>query len=343
MPKNDNLDYPWEEPPKPGEAIEIQSGLYWIRMPLPFALDHINLWIGEDDDGLSLIDTGFDAVETQELWTQLFADRFSDKSPSRLICTHHHPDHMGLAGWLTDTLDIPLYTTEKEWDAFHKWGQLNQPALIDLMRQFYRAGDVPENRQESDLVRRTSLRTRKRLEPEGFSAISDGDHLSAGQRNWTVRIGTGHSPELAALYCADDKLLISGDQVLPRISPNVSVMPFDLDANPLIDFLDSLSRFRQLPDDTLVLPSHKLPFYGLHTRIDDLVSHHQDRLDDTLGACARPVTAADVVEVLFPRALNDHQYFFALGETFAHLNYLWHDGALSRETTGGGSLRFVKR
>ena len=339
--KKSELEFPWSGAPDAGEVVEVKSGVYWIRMPLPFALDHINLWVLEEDDGWILVDTGIDSPESRKIWQSLFDTHFAGKPPQRLICTHHHPDHMGLSGWLTEQKGIPLHTTKKEWDAFHMWSQLDQPSLIKLMRHFYRMGDVPEQRRESDLKRRESLRSRERLEPASYTPISDGAELRIGNNFWQVCVGTGHAPELAALYSADAGLLISGDQVLPRISPNVSVMPFDIDANPLQDFLDSLEKFRRLPDSVLVLPSHKLPFYGLHARIDELIAHHDARLDDALAACATSVTAADVISVLFPRALNDHQYFFALGETFAHLNCLWHQGALQREIAPEGAIRFV--
>lgn len=334
------LEFPWGAPPEPGAAIEVSAGIQWIRMPLPFALDHINLWVLDDDQSVVLIDSGFAFTKTEDLWRTLFSSVFKGKAPTKLICTHHHPDHMGLAGWLMRTYDIPMLTTEKEWDAFHVWSRMDQAALQETMQSFYRRGGVPEERQHSDLERRRSTKDRMRLDPNGFEKISGCDELDIDGQSWRVIIGTGHAPELAALYATRDGVLISGDQVLPKISPNVSVMPFALDSNPLKDFLDSLARFRQLPADTLVLPSHKLPFYGLHERIDTLTTHHQDRLDDALTACEVPVTAAEATTVLFPRALNDHQYFFALGETLAHLNYLWLDGQLARTEQESGTFLF---
>ena len=335
---DDGLTYLWSDPPKAGESIEVAPGIHWIRMPLPFALDHINLWLLEDDDGWVLVDTGFDSKETQGHWATLFETVFARRRPTKLICTHHHPDHMGLAGWLTKTYDIPLWTTPKEWDAFHRWSRLDQESLISIMREFYRRGGVSEERKERDLERRKSIGSRNRNEPNGFDTLSGDDVIKVGGSNWDVKIGEGHAPELAALFNEDQKILISSDQVLPKISPNVSVMPFDLDANPLHAFIESLKRFRMLPEDALVLPSHKLPFRGLHTRIDDLIAHHNDRLAETVEACQTDATAADVTKVLFPRALNDHQYFFALGETLAHLNFLWLKQDLKRTENESGAL-----
>lgn len=334
------LKFPWDEPPQPGTAIEVASGVHWIRMPLPFALDHINLWVLEDTDGLALVDSGYNSSETQDLWAQLFQSHFPGRAPTRLLCTHHHPDHMGLAAWLMQTYDIPLSTTQKEWDAFHQWFGLDPESLSKRMRAFYVCGGVSQERQESDFKRRQNLVTRRHLELAAFNLLKEGDEVHIGSGTWSVNIGTGHAPELAALYRAEDKVLISGDQVLPKISPNVSVMPFTLESDPLKEFLDSLDRFRTLSVDTLVLPSHKLPFYGLHDRIDALKSHHMDRLDDALEACETSVTAAEATLVLFPRALNDHQYFFALGETLAHLNFLWHAGQVSRDQSNSGAYTF---
>ena len=336
------LNFPWTDAPGPATAKEVAPGVHWIRMPLPFALDHINLWLLDDGEGLALVDSGFDSVATKENWEALFKSHFTDKKPTRLLCTHHHPDHMGLAGWLTKTYGISLSTTQKEWDAFHQWSRLEPDDLTDIMRAFYVTCGVSEERQNSDLKRRKGLSILKRIELTKFERLEDGDTVQVGGQSWAVNIGTGHAPELAALYRAEDRVLISGDQVLPKISPNVSVMPFALDGNPLKGFMDSLDRFRGLPVDTLVLPSHKLPFYGLHDRIDALKSHHMDRLDDALNASATSVTAAIATTVLFPRALNDHQYFFALGETLAHLNYLWHAGQVSRTESKTGAHTFQR-
>ena len=338
--ESQGLEFPWAEAPEPGQAIEVANGVHWIRMPLPFALDHINLWVLQDADGVALVDSGFDSEVTQTHWNTLLDTQFSGQQPTKLICTHHHPDHMGLAGWLTSTFDIPLWTTQEEWTAFHRWSRMSTDDVVEVMRGFYVRGGVPAERQESDLKRRQGVSQRKRVSLSGFETVRDGDDLMVNTQAWRVVVGTGHAPELAALYRAADGVLISGDQVLPKISPNVSVMPFALDADPLKDFLDSLAKFRQLPSDTLVLPSHKLPFYGLHDRIDALTAHHRDRLDDALTACQQPVTAAFATTVLFPRALNDHQYFFALGETLAHLNYLWHDKQLMRTTSDSGAYFF---
>ncbi|MEQ8507775.1 MAG: MBL fold metallo-hydrolase [Rhodospirillaceae bacterium] len=338
--ETDGLEFPWAVAPEPGQAIEVATGVHWIRMPLPFALDHINLWILEDIGGVALVDSGFASEVTQTHWHSLLNTQFSGQHPRKLICTHHHPDHMGLAGWLTSTFDIPLWTTQDEWAAFHRWSDMSTDDVVEVMRGFYVKGGVPHERQDSDLKRRQGLSQRRKTALSGFERVQDGDDLIINNRSWRVIVGTGHAPELAALYRAEDGVLISGDQVLPRISPNVSVMPFALDADPLKDFLDSLAKFRQLPSGTLVLPSHKLPFYGLHERIDALSAHHMDRLDDALKACQQPVTAADATTVLFPRALNDHQYFFALGETLAHLNCLWHDKQVLRTTSDSGAYIF---
>jgi len=339
--RDEGLTYRWHEPPKSGESIEVSDGVHWIRMPLPFALDHINLWLLDDGDGWVLVDTGFDSPDTKDLWDGLFKTIFSRYQPKKLVCTHHHPDHMGLAGWLTNKFDIPLWTTQKEWDAFHQWGRLDRDTLIPLMRQFYERGGVSKERQERDIERRQVRWDRKHLETDVLNLLKADDSIRAGGKEWVVKIGEGHAPELAALFNAENKILISGDQILPRISPNVSVLPFDLEADPLKAFMDSLSEFLTLPEDTLVLPSHKLPFTGLHARIKALLAHHEERLSVTLDACRNGATTSEATHVLFPRALDDHQYFFAFGETLAHLNFLWHSGVLTREESASGAYVFM--
>jgi len=336
------LTYRWKEAPALGETIEVIPGVYWIRMPLPFALDHINLWVLDDGDGWVLVDTGFNSIDTKNLWVELFNGVFRRYRPKKLVCTHHHPDHMGLADWLINNFNIPMWTTQKEWDAFHRWGGLDRDSLHSLMQNFYRCSGVSIERQQKDYEQRLFQWRRKHVISESLNVLKADDSIIANSKEWTVTIGEGHAPELAALYNAEDKVLISGDQVLPRISPNVSVLPFNLDANPLREFLDSLVRFKELPRNTLVLPSHKLPFTGLHARIDFLIAHHQERLLASEVACEHGASAAEVNTVLFPRALDDQQYFFALSETLAHLNFLWKAGVISRIESESGSYIYTK-
>ena len=332
MPKLDaNLTYPFPSAPGEAELITVASGVQWLRMPLPFALDHINLWMVEDGEGDMLVDTGFSTDETKAIWSRIAEDRFVASSPTRLFCTHHHPDHMGLAGWLTGRFEIPLLVSDGEWEAFFQWSRPDEDGFKAMMQRYYRWAGVSGERAARDIKHRYNLRLPTRTDPLNHKTVKAGDQLSTASGSWRLICGRGHAPELLAPYNEVLNVLIAGDQVLPGISPNIGVYPFDVLANPLRLYLDSLEEFRTLPEDTLVLPSHNLPFVGLHTRIETLIVHHNDRLDDAAEACREPATAASVAAALFPRATGDQQFFFALGESLAHLNMLVADGVLTRE------------
>lgn len=307
-------------------------------MPLPFALDHINLWVLDDGDGWTLVDTGISDVTTMELWNRILSGPLKGKPVRRLICTHFHPDHMGLAGWLTNKLSIPAYATPQEWAA----GARLQAITPDVFNaQIAKMASTAGCDEATLTLIRSRTRAGGRITGPGPSnplPLDPSASLAAADAEWQVIVGEGHSPRLAALYSTEGGVLISGDQILPKITPNVSVQPDALDADPLALFLNSLERFRIAPDDTLVLPSHRLPFRGLHTRIDQQIAHHRDRLDRARDACRVTLSAAAVMHVLFPRRLDAHQIGFALGETLAHLNYLVNRGELAREP--GDILRY---
>lgn len=326
------LDHPFPEPPAPATLTEVAPGVHWLRMPLPFALDHINLWAIEDGDDWVLVDTGVANDETRALWTRLLAGR----RVSRLICTHFHPDHMGLAGWIGDTTGAPLWTTLGEW----LYGRMLWLDEADdyraNQREFYRRAGWDDDMLAALWGRGNTYRPRVGAVPTAFRRLRAGDELSIGGRSWRVMVGEGHAPEHASLWCAEAGVLISGDQVLPRISPIVGVWPQEPDSDQLGLFLGSLPQFRDLPADALVLPSHGLPFLGLHERVDQLLHHHDDRLARTREACAAPATALDVVRVLFRRPLDPWQTGFATGETLAHLNHLIATGEIRREARPDG-------
>ena len=339
----ESLSYPHAAPPAPGTTLEAAPGVRWLRMPLPFALDHINLWLLEDAGGWSIVDSGFGrGEETKELWDRVFAATLDGKPVRRVIITHFHPDHIGLAGWLCERFGVELWITQAEWLT----GQ--------LVRHGWSGGDI-ERRVE--FYRRnglaaetcTALRQRGNLYaqnvspiPVTYRRIMEGEEIAIDGRSWRIIIGQGHAPEHACLYSPELGVLIAGDQILPKITPNVSVLPDQPDGNPLKLFLDSLDRFRPLPEDTLVLPSHGLPFRGLHLRLEQFVEHHDVRLERTAAACAVPRTGAEIIPVLFRRELDLHQISFAIGEALSHLHYLVGLGRLKRESDAQGIYRFVQ-
>ncbi|MCP4328938.1 MAG: MBL fold metallo-hydrolase [Alphaproteobacteria bacterium] len=333
-------DYAFSEAPAPGAVIEVADGVQWLRMPLPFALDHINLWALADGDGWLLVDTGIQRDETKELWGKLVGGPLRSMPPRRLLCTHFHPDHFGLAGWLCDEYDLPLTMTRGEWTMGTMLRLDADAAFNESMAAFFLRHGLAAELAAPLGQRGNVYATRVAMPPLSYRRIADDDEIEIGGRCWRVIVGTGHAPEHACLYCAELGVLISGDQILPRITSNVSVWASEPEADPLAEFLDSLGRFRDLPADTLVLPSHGLPFRGLHGRLDDLIQHHDARLGEVVDGCRDWRSAADILPVLFRRPLDGHQIVFAMGESIAHLSHLARRGLIECSTNDEGIVRY---
>lgn len=348
-PLENQLQYPLGETlPTFGSSLELQPGVRWVRMPLPFALDHINLWLLRDcidgREGWTIIDCGVARDELRGYWEQVFQNELQGLPVLRVVVTHMHPDHVGLAAWLCERWQVPLvmtmseYTTARLFSEGGVEGDVNGgDRAVDYFRQH---GVHDADALEKIRARRSYYGTLVPSVPHQFNRILDGSVLRIGEHDWTVIVGYGHAPEHASLYCPGRNLLISGDMVLPRISTNISVHDFEPNGNPLQQYLTSLDRYTPLPKSTLVLPSHGRPFVGLHTRIAQQREHHQARLDEVLAACTTPQSAADIVPVMFRRQLDLHQLTFALGEALAHLQFLHFAGQLQRRDQAG-VLRFV--
>lgn len=326
---SDGLDYPFAAAPAAGTVQEVGAGVFWLRMPLPFALDHINLWLLADGEGWTIVDTGMKTGVTRQLWEAIFATSLAGRPVTRLIVTHHHPDHVGLARWLGERWSIPVIMTEAEW-LMGRMLELDQSdASLSQMVDFYRRAGCDRAALTAFEADGNSYAPLVEI-PASFRRMGEGDRVVIGGHEWQVIIGRGHAPALACLYCPTLRLLICGDQLLPRITPNISVWPDEPEANPLPLYLDSLRRFRALPDDALVLPSHKLPYRGLWRRLDQLVAHHADRLELTRTTCRRPVTVMQLVDAMFRPGLDRHQLMFAVGEAMAHLHHLMASGEVRR-------------
>ncbi|MCC6196893.1 MAG: MBL fold metallo-hydrolase [Burkholderiales bacterium] len=338
------LDYPLAAPPAPDGALAVAPGIRWLRMPLPFALDHINLWLLDEGDGFTLIDTGFGDTATRALWQRHFDATLSGKPILRIVATHCHPDHLGNAAWLAQRFGCAVTMTHGEFVSAH--------AIIDE-RAAHGSRDTLElfrlhGMADEDIAALAALGNRyKRGVPEAprsYDRILDGDLVAAGGQRWRVMAGYGHSSEHASLYAKEVAVLISGDMLLPKISTNVAVWPADPEGDPLGRFLRSLASFEALPDTTLVLPSHGMPFRGIATRVAQLRAHHEARLAelfDAVSGSTAPMSAAQLVPVLFRRDLDVHQRFFAMGEAIAHLNHLWRGGRIRRLRAAGGACRFA--
>jgi len=334
------LDYPFAEPPEAGTLTEVAPGVHWIRMPLPFALDHINLWALEDGDGWALVDTGIASNKTRGVWRTLFAGPLSGRPVRRLLITHCHPDHIGLAGWLGDETGAEVWATRGEWylhkTLVHDAGDLSAPHAAE----FYRMHGADEDLLDAFAERPQSYRHGVTEAPPSFRRIRAGDTVTIAGRDWQVLVGEGHSPEHACLYQPESGVLISGDQVLPRITSNISVWPAEPEADPLGDYLETNRQFLDLPPDVLVLPSHGLPFRGLHTRIAQVAAHHQERLEHLARALTASHTTMEALGAMFPRKLDPFQTMFAIGETVAHLNRLVRTGEVRRGRDAEGRFRF---
>ena len=343
-PPGNSLEFPFVAPPHPGEAREVAPRILWLRMPLPFALDHINLWLLKEEAGFTQIDCGYGDAATRELWLRHFDTTLERRAITRIVATHCHPDHLGNAKWLSDRFGCAVAMTESEYLAAHAIiDQRATHAVADTCALFRRHGMTDEH-LAALAARGNQFKRGVPEAPQRFERLIAGDRLRAGGATWRVIAGFGHSPEHAALHAQDAGVLISGDMLLPKITTNVAVWPVEPDGDPLERFLASLAAFEALSPDTLVLPSHGLPFRGIAPRVAQLRAHHAARLDELAQAVVSanaPQSAADVIPVLFRRPLDMQQRFFAMGEAIAHLNHLWRAGRLRRVDDADRTIRFT--
>jgi glyoxylase-like metal-dependent hydrolase (beta-lactamase superfamily II) len=336
-----------DEAPAPGTARPVADGVWWVRLPLPFALDHVNVWLVDGADGWTLVDCGLAWAPAREALAAALDATLRGRPLRRVLVTHYHPDHVGLAHWACGRHGARLLMPRAEWLLARVLGADRAPALPALWRRFYAAAGLPAEPARL-------LEERGNAYPRGVPAVPDaahrlrgGDRVSLGGPGaWAAHTTGGHAPEHASLWRARDRVLLAGDAVLPRISPNVSVWPGEPDADPVADFLAGLRQLAALddrPDDApaLVLPAHGAPYRGLARRCAELAAHHAERLALVEGACrAAPRTAWEVTTLLFPRPLDAHQLSFAVGEAVAHLNHLVAAGRLARGAGAGGVDRY---
>ena len=328
MPKT--LEFPFAKPPKIGEAIEVRPGIFWARLALPFRLDHVNIYLVEDGAGLALIDAGIDNKASRTAWEMLLALPLKGRKLTRIIATHFHPDHIGLAGWLCERFDLQLAMSQTEYLISLNIRLDPQALRSEPYRSFYLSRGLSAEGTEILLGHGLNYLRMVATPPRTFLRLVAEEKVKIGSREFEVMTGAGHSPEQVMLYSADDNLILSGDQILAKISPNVSVEAMDPEGDPLGLYLRSLEKLKAtLSEDVLVLPGHNLPFIGLRTRADELIAHHEARCRAIVEACkVEPQTVADLVPVIFGRKIEDpHQLVFAFGEALAHVNLILRDGA----------------
>lgn len=342
-PAADGLRYPIETPPKPDEAIEVAPGLVWVRLTLPFRLNHVNIYLIADGDGWAMVDTGIGNEATIAAWTVLFDGPLKNFKITRLIVTHAHPDHVGLAGWIVERFGCPLFMSQVEYlqSAYHQHRGSEERKLAQ--RLFFRRHGMNEDITDQLLGRGQDYLKRVSILPASYHRLSNGDEIEIGARTFKIITGGGHALDQVMMFCEADNIFLSADQVLSKISPNVSVWAVEPNANSLGEYLSSLASLaKMLPDDVLVLPGHGVPFYGVKTRIKQLADHHEERCHMIAQACATsPKTSAELVPVVFHKhVLDAHQTGFAAGELIAHVNYMLVQGRLSIVDQGDAILRF---
>ncbi|MFV0246093.1 MAG: MBL fold metallo-hydrolase [Qingshengfaniella sp.] len=333
------MTYPFPDPPGPGQAIEVAEGVLWLRLPLPMALDHVNIFALDDGDGWTLVDSGIDCKRSRAEWQQLLDGPLAGRPVRRVLLTHYHPDHVGLAGWFQAHHGAELVTTRTAW-LYARMLQLDeQDRPVPETVRFWREAGMEAGLVEKRLKERPfNFADMVAPMPLGFTRIAEGSVVTAGGRRWDVRIGNGHAAEHATFWSRDDNLVIGGDQLLASISPNIGVHPTEPLANPLAEWLEACERLgRHATPDQLVLPGHKLPFTGLPLRLRQMIDNHLSALDRLHKGLDSPRKAAGCFEFLFRREISEGVYGLALAETVAHLNYLLAEGRVTRQMTETGA------
>lgn len=323
---------PWTDPPQAGEAVEVAEGVLWMRLPLPMKLDHVNVYALDDGDGWTIVDTGMSSRKTRDIWSSLMSGPLKGKPVNRVVVTHHHPDHVGLAGWFQERHNAELVTTRTAW-LFSRMLLLDvQAEMPKETKAFYESAgmsaDILEQRMNG---RPFNYADTVYPMPLGFKRIKQDDCIRMGGRDWDVHIGNGHAPEHATFWSREDNLVLTGDQILSSISPNIGVYATEPMADPLSDWMEACERLQKLAKpEHLALGGHKLPFSRLPLRMRQLIDNHHGALDRLLDYLDEPRTAAACFSPLFKRRIGGGEYGLALVEAVAHVNHLYHKGLVSR-------------
>ena len=332
-PADPGIRYPFEEPPGPGQAIQVAPGVLWMRLPLPMALDHVNVYALDDGArGWTVIDTGFASRSARAAWQDLMAGPLNGRPVHRVVVTHHHPDHIGLAGWFQAQHGADLVTTRTAW-LFARMLLLDrQDQPVAETVAYWRGAGV----DEAEIARRMGERPFNFADvvdplPLGFTRVAEGDEIEIGGRRWRVRVGHGHAPEHATFWSLDDDLVIGGDQLLPGISANLGVYATEPDADPVGEWMTSCRALSAFAEDRhFVLPGHKLPFTGLPLRLTQMIDNHVGALGRLERHLTTPHTAMQCFVPIFKREITGSQAGMALVEAVGHLNHLLRTGRARR-------------
>jgi len=339
------LEYIADTAPEAGSATEVAPGVFWLRFALPMSgLDHINLWALKDGDGWVVVDTGIADKYSREIWDNHIEGLLGGRPVNRVICTHLHPDHTGLAGWLCRRFGAPLLMTRGEYFLCRLMAADTGHAAPREGIRFYEKCGFTKEQIELYKARFGGFGKAISPLPQSYDRLVEGETGKIGGRIWRVIIGSGHSPEHACLYCPELNIVLSGDQILPNISSNVSVWPTEPEGNPLEDWINSCHKLKaELPEDVLVCPAHGIPFRGAHKRLSKLIEHHEKALTRLAKHCEMPRLATGVYSVLFRREINDRNRIMAVGESVAHLNCLKGRGIVSRRLNDAGQFTYKTR
>lgn len=339
------INSPFKTPPAEGEAVAIAPGVLWMRLPLPMKLDHVNVYALDDGDSWTVIDTGMNSRRGRAIWQKLMQGPLAGKPIARVIVTHHHPDHIGMAGWFQSDHGAELWTTRTAWLYARMLSLDVQATPAEETRAFWRSGGMDKAVYDKRLTERPyNFSDTVAPLPLGFTRIQQGDVLRIGGRSWDVHIGNGHAPEHATFWSRDDNLVIGGDQILATISPNIGVYATEPDADPVADWMEACSRLiPHANDQQLVLPGHKLPFTGLPRRLQQMIDNHHNALPRLRQFIQEPHTAAECFTTLFKRKIGEAEYGLALVESMAHLNHLFHLGQADRTMREDGAWLWTRK
>lgn len=338
------IAYPWAEAPQGSEAIEVADGILWLRLPLPMALDHVNVFALDDGHGWTVIDTGFDSKKSRAMWEAVFAGPLAGKPVTRVVVTHYHPDHVGLAGWF-QARGAELVTTRTSWILARMLVLDKQDLPVPESIAFWRDAGMPAEM----VARRSAERPFNFADvvaplPLGYSRIKEDDTIRMGGRDWLIRTGDGHAPEHATFWEVGGDLVIGGDQLLPSISANLGVYASEPEADPIAEWIASCRDFQPFARaDQLVLPGHKLPFTGLPLRLEQMIDNHVGALARLTELLSEPKVATECFDTLFKRPVGEAEYGFALVEAVAHLNHLWKTGKVARERREDGAWLWQRK